>query len=162
MRKLYDTIMSKEESKYYTPEIEEFHVGFEFESHTMSSGGVWMPDGEVIPPVPVWNKELFNEKHLDRFNCAYDFKAVLEDERIRIKHLDRYDIESLGWEYQPDRDNLELFYDKEKGAHSIIHNKINDWVLITLRNKIRKEDHTAFAGTVKNKSELKRLLQWIM
>ena len=124
---------------YYTPELEEFHYNFPYEQKAVTGG---------------WREMEFS------FNLK-KIKSYLEQGRIRVKHLDRDDVESCGWEYQPDRDNLEMFYDKETGTHSIIHNKINGWVLITLRNKIRKEDHTAFTGTIKNKSELKRILKQV-
>ncbi|MEE9379620.1 MAG: hypothetical protein V3V33_16465 [Candidatus Lokiarchaeia archaeon] len=129
-------------SKYYTPEIEEFHVGFEYEVAINDSeeGIKWIVlicnEGQVIPEI-----------NLDK------------GKYVRVKYLDREDIESLGWKYQPDRDNIELFYDNKTRKHSIIHNTINNWVIVTLRNEERKEDYTVFVGTIKNKSELKRLLK---
>lgn len=57
-------------NKYYTPEIEEFHVGFEY-----------YLKGE-------------NNKRILSTNCTVD------TELSRVKYLDKEDIESLGFEGQ--------------------------------------------------------------
>jgi hypothetical protein len=99
--------------KYYTPEISEFHVGFEYEY-------------------------------------------------VRVKHLDREDIESLGWvqnefkgtiiknefvlknkPYKRIGDNIKLYH----YSGGDIHISCTYSELMTL-----------FRGTLKNKSELKRLM----
>ena len=61
--------------KYYTPKIEEFHVGFEFEKE-------W-EDGS-------WSKEILEVDEL----------KDIEEEMLpitRVKYLDKEDIESLGF-----------------------------------------------------------------
>ena len=113
------------ENKYYTPELHEFFDKFEYESFDI-----------------IWKKEIFDFRDLD----------VIDDEiregKIRVKHLDREDIESLGWEYKKDdlgywdfcrgNNRLQFFPEKEKNV-SIFMNSYK----------------------IKNKSELRKLMQML-
>ena len=76
------------ESKYYTPKIEEFYVGFLFETY----------------------EDRFNSWKLNSIHNMYDYQTVfhlrLEKDRggmivdsnyIRVKYLDSSDIESFGF-----------------------------------------------------------------
>lgn len=60
--------------KYYTPSIEEFHVGFEFE----------LKD----PITQIWVKFIFEEDKL----------WFIKSNISRVKYLNKEDIESLGFE----------------------------------------------------------------
>ena len=70
--------------KYYTPSIEEFRVGFEYE--------VYVPEKEL------WSKETF---YLDASHINLVKYVNIQTEntlkKVRVKYLDREDIESLGW-----------------------------------------------------------------
>lgn len=71
---------------YYTPNIEEFHVGFEFEKF-------WY-DGS-------WSREKLEADEL----------ADIEDEMLvltRVKYLDQEDIESLGGIQLPDTNSFDI------------------------------------------------------
>ena len=93
--------------KYYTPEIDEFHVGFEFEYSTMT------PCGSSTEYV----KDIF--KDTDNVNTL--FKDLPNDwyDLPRVKYLDREDIESLGWifdktsnksQWKFHKNNIMLYY----------------------------------------------------
>ena len=71
------------DNKYYTPTIEEFHVGFEFESNYVGFSSDLK-----------WRKILLNDSH-DWFWTTYKQDAV--ETEFRVKHLDKEDIESLGF-----------------------------------------------------------------
>lgn len=127
-----------EENKYYTPEISEFHVGFECEvyHHYSESEGF---DKEVYDELtPIWYNRV-------------KYKLVM------VKYLDREDIESLGWEFQKqypgleeinfEKDDLILDYDLESNYLRIY------WT--------GQGDVTRFSGFIKNKSELRRLMGWL-
>jgi len=63
-------------SKYYTPSIEEFHPGFEYEA--------------------LWGIENINGEWLkETFSSAQSTKDL--EEIYRVKHLDQEDIESFGF-----------------------------------------------------------------
>lgn len=123
--------------KYYTPSIEEVHHGFEYEFHYMVEG---------------WKKE-----HFEKMDFNY-LAENIKEELIRVKYLDKEDIESLGFidisaENSP-FDIKSFTYKSEvltlskDGFVQIYHADLQK----TLRGFL-------FMGTVKNKSELARLLK---
>lgn len=118
-------------NKYYTPELEEFHIGFEYESST---------DGIN------WEQYTYS---LDCWSCASgmeiaELKYTNPSLLFRVKYLDKEDIESL-W----GKDGI-------LGEFNIAwHPDYNTTVLI-YRTSIA---NTVFRGFIKNKSELKKLIQ---
>jgi hypothetical protein len=153
-------------SKYYTPTIEELHVGFEYEIKT--TNGTWV------------NTKANNLKLIK------EIFETFQNKPIRVKHLDREDIESFGFEWNEMglwRDDLERFmFRKEVETHkgkelaNILYVPKTNWMLIYLtpttkdyggyvleipENKITIAGGTVFAGKIKNKSELKRILTQI-
>lgn len=128
------------ENKYYTPEIEEFCVGFEVEVNQIDSN--WKSYG--------WEKEVIREDF--NFKLASDYIGL-----YRVKHLDKEDIERLGWKFISEpydkyfklNENYSLYLEPEdKKNVRIIYT--NDWGDIS---------HPIFSGTIKNKSELRKLMQ---
>lgn len=141
------------ENKYYTPTMEEFHVGFEheilyndkFESLTVTS---W-PDFE-------------------------DIHYALNLDSVRVKYLDREDIESLGFKFKESakslNDTSSHFFDIYTLANDIQLSHYNwytgssdtDYIehrgvrIIYLPDNV---DMVMFRGTIKNKSELVKLLK---
>lgn len=111
--------------KYYTPKIEEFHIGFEYE---------WLDDDDKwikeTSPIEI-TKEGFDEQ-------TYG---------LRVKYLDKEDIESLGFVKWIDRENYDL---EEYQLHK--NNNLNISIYDDASNLI-------FIGDIKNKSELKKLLK---
>lgn len=141
------------DKKYYTPTIEEFHVGFEFEA--LNSREWFFLEADFG-----WKYRVLNEYYLMTDFRIPNILLAIEKKWIRVKLLDREDIESLGWFYKQTTDSgLDYFWDDKTQKHSIIHSYITGWTVITVRDDARKEDYTSFAGYVKNKSELKRLMK---
>ena len=144
------------ESKYYTPEIEEFHVGFEVQKQMQDLIG----------------KELSNKLDLQlRFGLDYqmnheatfaDYTITANDiinyklnphilkTEIRVKHLGQEDIESLGWKFC----NVNSEYFTLNGFHLTIYNY--NWITIY---EDKGADEYCFRGNIKNKSELRKLMQ---
>ena len=134
-----------ENNLYYTPTIEEFHVGFEYER-------LWL---HVEPPM--WGKETFylNDSHIKLMQYSLGDIEPL----ARVKYLDQSDIESLGWvnseklEFTKDtwilrkfEDGLIIYKDYSNGKFKY------PWLYEDSTDKI-------FEGTIKNKSELIKLMQ---
>lgn len=118
-------------SKYYTPELEEFHVGFEYQYSEYRNC--------------IWKNEVFAEGR----GVSYD--GEIDGEEIRVKYLDSEDIESLGFvQITDDCYNLPIG---------------NEELRLLFKNNIfkiylaDKYSDMLFQGTIKNKSELKRLLK---
>jgi len=137
-------------NKYYTPEIEEFHVGFEYE--------VKVPEGKC------WSKEIF---HLNELHIKLIKHVAIQDEfthrAIRVKYLDKDDIESLGWSYDHDmKESDENIYNKDNWM--MLHE--NGKISITYRDPCKNEEvmiklrtTEVYNITIKNKSELKKLMK---
>lgn len=74
-------------SKYYTPEIEEFHVEFEFEQNY----DLVLTIEERVQQESTWYPKIFEVKDFEFI------EHLIKTEFVRVKHLDKEDIESLGW-----------------------------------------------------------------
>ena len=74
-----EDINNKMENKYYTPEIEEFYVGFKYERGNKATEG----------NSTKWYKE--------KITSAQEIVDIFCCEEIRVKYLDKEDIESLGF-----------------------------------------------------------------
>jgi hypothetical protein len=127
------------ETQYYTPTAEDFYVGFECEFKNGMQSNKW----EVV---------ICDQ---DMVSIAYDAVEHSENfkEEFRVKCLDKQDIIDLGW-----HDNL--FLDKDGYIYRIEH--INRKVLIyKIMTAAHKQDMVLFLGNIKNKSELKRIMQML-
>jgi len=142
------------EAKYYIPTIEEFHLGFEFEHLNFQ--------GKLISNHPSntaeWHKEICDA---DWFNILLDDYEHSSEEvnKYRVKYLDKEDIESLGWEISKiQRNPKTTCFEKSDTAFRFVLEIDIDSVKIDayLDFKI-----PMFIGSVKNKSELKKLMQML-
>lgn len=131
-------------NKYYTPEIEEFHVGFEYEFK-------WSVDED--------KQENWYRSDIKDFQQFIDIYHPIYS--LRVKLLDREDIEELGFEHDSTVEQ-ECFY-KHKSTNFMSE---NDWWLIyyektgfiTIHDSNGNSDNE-FYGEIKNKSELRRLMK---
>lgn len=133
------------ENKYYQPELWEFHIGFEYQRV------IEMDDDDQF----IWEDKIFPEEGL--CTGSIDAPELVElyynkylDGSVRVKYLDKEDIESLGFKFIMtsydgywELGNITLGYSYDK------------------RLQIRKGTETIFLGTIKNKSELKRILKQV-
>jgi hypothetical protein len=142
------------EEKYYTPSIEEFHVGFEFEQLVrLRKGG----------QTPIETKEWINKIVFPNIPI-YSGKGY-EDYIYRVKYLDQEDIESLGGEVNSwsNVDGGGMIYNFSKFC-LFLHDGFRLSITIPSLNIHTNKGfyhHTVFDGEIKNKSELKRVLKMI-
>lgn len=124
--------------KYYTPTIDEFCFNFEYENLE-------------------YNCE-FKKTKITEWSQAFIFKTKIASGDIRVKYLDKEDIESLGWvflEYINFTDSKGLTYKNTKG---ILLDLYSDG--IDIYNYIAYDEvQHFFRGTIKNKSELIKLMK---
>lgn len=155
------------EPRYYTPSIEEFHVGFEYEEFHDRERYKLINDN-----LNKWNKKVYtgiglhygqqNQEKVWKAECFLDGEHKKD---FRVKYLDREDIESLGWE--PDFERAWCIKGSDRHMCFYIENDIAamtyriDKGLVTIRNKDQYSGVTLEAATykIKNKSELKKLMQ---
>ena len=137
-----------DESKYYTPEIEEFHVGFECE---------FLGEGRTdwISVVIDWANMNFISFYENAVKGKY-----------RVKYLDREDIEGLGWRNVTEDDlgvyaHKEIIWRSDKSKAGLIYVPKTNWLCVTKTDLLNKSGGTVFAGVVKNKSELKKLMKML-
>ena len=133
------------EHKYYTPTIEEFHVGFEYEFLSFQD--------------ETWRKAIVTVKdesvHAEHFSFIDTEKHL---DRRRVKYLDREDIESLGFilnvvDCGEDTQHNELGIRRnEEGGY------FGTFFLDDTHGECNIQIFESFYR-IKNKSELKRLLK---
>jgi hypothetical protein len=122
---------------YYTPTIEEFHVGFDYE---------WLRNTEWI------NFNIYNHIELMAILKAYREGKF---EGIRVKYLDQSDIESLGWVNGETHGVSGLVFnygDKNDNWQIYPNYDVQFYAIYSITGII-------FQGFIKNKSELKKLMQ---
>jgi hypothetical protein len=133
--------------KYYTPKIEEFHVGFEYE--------IWETHSKL------YNKDIDDSKWVLKtygLNSIRFTKLYYEISNVRVKYLDKEDIESLGFEPDYVRTwGTRMCFKNSKCALTYISN-IQELIISFEADVLLRED-IRFKGTIKNKSELKRLMK---
>jgi len=135
--------------EYYTPKIEEFHVGFEY-AVRYSDHGNWGP----------WIELDCSDAHQ-----IFQAKSIMEGGskkvQFRVKCLDGEDIKSLGFAHvqSTEKKNIakaeyvtyDVFTD---GKHNI--GLYGDGTVV-----IQMKYVTVFHGTIKNKAELEFILERI-
>lgn len=125
------------ENKHYTPEIEEFYVGFEYQH---------------------WCESKWKNTKVYGWSDFEDIAYSIPLNTIRVKYLDKEDIESLGWteythgygQYIFKHKNYSLVFWSNTSEHYTSNVYIKQETGLGLHS---------FKGTIKNKSELKRLMK---
>lgn len=133
-----------ENSKYYTPTIDEFHVGFECEYLNYKK--------EWVPTI------ITEESYMYQRDGEYDNDNPLEINRsekyktsFRVKFLDHEDILAEGWERTRTTRFKILSNDTTYLMSEVVR---GDWL-------INNEFDTVFFGTIRNRSELRRVMKMI-
>jgi hypothetical protein len=133
------------ENKYYTPSIEEFYVGFEYDTFIAPNehreGNGWI---SVKFPDPFTGSNLG------------PIKRRLSEDNIRVKYLDKEDIENLGF--------INIDHEYFRLGDYLIQNFFDrkELRIFKAENEQYFDEYThysLFHGTIKNKSELIKLLK---
>ena len=145
-------------NKYYTPSIEEFHVGFEYEAEEIVESGTSM----------YWEKYSFEKNDsLELLFKVNDWYSL-----PRVKYLDKKDIESLGFKEETipncfKEDSLNQGYLKDiNEKESLLLHYSGETKKLFLSKQVVYNEATdnwytdfLFQGSIKNKSEFKKLLR---
>ncbi len=133
--------------KYYVPTIEEMHAGFVFEANDQQ--------------LKDWCQTVFGSLLINNEGGMYttDLKRIatwISNGDVRVKFLDREDIEACGWKR----------YGTEKGLLSDRPTFVNNYCLLSFQEEggwinifNTTSDIQIFSGKIKNKSELSRLMK---
>lgn len=142
---------------HYTPKIEEFHVGFEYEYQGDMDGKThWfkenIPDGIEL-------SDIVKDLHYNSEDVAG---------KIRVKSLDREDIESFDFEFKK-TNGMSYWYEMEFCGNRLPESSYSFWKVFIRHDPKRNiieieaqtsngEKDTFFEGTIKNKSKFKEIL----
>lgn len=155
-----------EESKYYTPDIKEFRVGFECETNYCLFHSSRSDHQE-------FEKLIITEDNIVLILDSYIGDAYSSE--FRVKYLDRQDIEELGFIFSGK--SVDDWYKKEYSLRLESGHWFNSFRLQHDRNNTFQtvqdhcynikiygciagcDDDVLFEGIIKNKSELKELLE---
>lgn len=132
-----------EGDKYYTPEIEEFHIGFEYEISSKS----------FYPEETTWSRFSFST--FENFDYI---KLFIQQGHIRVRHLCHDDIVELGWEKDLSDSRSTCFIKRVENETHYLWFFDNGTILIFKNNKYGHRENL-FSGTLKSKSDLKRLMK---
>lgn len=131
------------ENKYYTPKLKDLYINSEFEYQTDDKK---------------WHKcsDYINEfaSGYSNEDSGWDLNKLIDNNKLRVKYLDKEDIEELGWkffDYEPTGDGDVRWWSGFKKEEYVLK-ECNAWqdgnVNITKRGRI------LFQGNIKNKSKL--------
>jgi hypothetical protein len=149
--------------KYYTPKIEEFYVGFECEFLDRGNNS-W---NSVVLTYEILSQVLVFPLKGKQYGFLSYIKSELSSGNVRVKCLDKEDIESFGFK---DHKGDTHTYEKEYIISFLVWNGRDEYNIHynTKSREIKKILHTAglckmfncfFPIKVKNKSELRVLLK---
>lgn len=134
------TIMN---DKYYIPEIEELHVGYECEIYSNKWNSYIIPD-----------KMYFladnTENNTGGFN-NFIFPILIKNAEIRTKYLDKEDIESLGWNFDAYKEDDYKYY---LNSYILYFPYADEEPIL-----IKDQKGTLFYGECKSINELKTIMR---
>ena len=126
---------------HYTPTLEEFHIGFEYEI---------LEDWDTYPECTWW-PQVYGRDGSNPERLGFVDKNTLVD--IRVKYLDEQDIKDLGFKTVWIEDGVQSFTKEET---------VISWWIDSTRVRINyTTGWQLFDGHVKNVNELKKLMSQI-
>jgi len=144
----------EQQSKYYTPDISELHVGYECEIGTS-----WGFSKGKFPEVLTYDT-------LTGFAIqkATDLMDVFRAGSLRTKYLDQSDIESCGWIKDWDENSNYSDCYKLLTKSDINGQSDDEWVLwqydkiVSISNEL---SNRCFDGECKSINELRKIMEWL-
>lgn len=139
-----------EENKYYTPELSEFHVGFNWQMKDPTNPGLWI------------------DQVTSKLDYLEALDSLIKSGEIRVKLLDHSDILAAGWKSHPKHEKDDIrnyYYDSEMYANN--YTKADDYLYFDNEGRLiielNRGDYygKVFVGTIKNASELNRIMKQV-
>lgn len=146
--------------KYYTPTIDEFYIGYEYEYLSTSYSPIIVDHTDDTiefskEKLDVWEKKILDlPLTYSPINSLYYISILLENKQIRTKYLDREDILDLGFTEESYFFGVdEKYYQNNKFYLS--QNKNLTWSIT--------DDDTIiyYYGNIKSKNELRLILKFL-
>lgn len=142
----------EKDNKYYTPTIEEFYVGFEF----MGSRNWKSEYIKTQADVDTFTPTIFNGEYKGLLESLKGINGNPDRPVVKVKYIDKEDIESLGWKFISDNMGLPYYqrFINSDGWEINLYPGLDE-TKVFLENR----EMTFFMGILKNKSELKKLMK---
>lgn len=169
-------------NKYYTPKIEEFHVGFEYESYEM----YYRAGDEWDTGTPMWIKRTVLDVNQEQYTGeGHKYKAIYHvsinnkyetmvewNKNIRVKYLDMEDLAELGFELihfglvgmdgKKDIDAAQFLFNNGRYFVHLELTRFSSWIVLRIDTSVSEsgvQTNIVHSITINNKSELKVLMQ---
>ena len=128
----------KQKEKYYTPELSDFHIGYDYECSTFSGG------------IEEWDRVILNGGDFEEVDNIFARNEQVQ--KIRTPYLTKEQIEAEGWMQNDAHENTftfnsDLICTFNPELHTIY---IDDGAGCTL-----------FDGEIKSINELRTLMKWL-
>jgi len=146
-----------EELKYYTPEIEDIRVEYEFEYCSDK-----LKD--------IWNKTIFtgnDEYEIYSLGRIYNIKQLCNTTLLRTQYLTKEQIEAEGWKHIGGKLMSAIGQEYEYRGWDLTYSELNQNCLIERKNFIRDGSGnwynkiTYFKGKIKSINEFRTLCKWL-
>lgn len=146
--KLEARLKELEEKSYYTPSIEEFRYGFQFEVYNSPKAFFYAEAAEGWMKTQMTFGVLGNLLNIEKF---------ILDKLIRVKYLDQEDIEAEGWVSLGKKINI------YSGFEHYLYVNIDGSISIyeATGNNVNRDENTLIVQSIaiRNRSELNRLMK---
>lgn len=161
----FNKMVETMERKYYTPTLEEFTVGFEYECLSGFMDGTVKTNDDFNNATWTTRKATIGELvYIERALTGKNAQNGLCG--IRVPYLSKEDIEECGWKYSKVDAGTTLHFFNFKASDMTYCMDFDP----DFRGKIWLriydiagdfEEMNFFSGTIKNKSQLKQLMNWL-
>lgn len=159
------------EPGYYKPDPEDFHLGYEYEFHCMTTGGYFFMDRDEntppdrMPDHKVWSKEVITD-HMLYGRSLTDALKILKGDRIRTQYLTREQIEAQGWTFKGK--SVDTWFEKTgsfeqsswRSHTAVLHYGFHDQRL-TVYLMDGPDETPIYLGECKSINEFKLIEKWL-
>lgn len=156
MSKIEDLLSELDSDKFYTPSLYEFHYNFEFYSFFPTFSRYTRPSKENVTEDDKWLHLNWGRGPVGKDFTKLD-QLLRHNDIIRVKYLDQEDLEWLGWIANK---NVPGEYSKPRLIPGLSYTLNYDFDKHSLK-VFNCDKDVIFVGTIKNKTELERILGWL-
>ncbi len=161
----------EENTKYYTPTIDEFYEGFEFEYlNIVHSYPVKLIDSNKLKitgegvETSSWDKATYHSKFFaypdadEEWGVGNNLKNYIEIKEVRVKRLDKQDLEELGF---LSTEKEHVFKHKQWTIRIVNWCHVNGAAMYITEYLDAANINLVFKGFARNKSELSKILKLV-
>jgi hypothetical protein len=138
------------ENKYFVPDIEDLHIGYEFE--IINNFGLFEVDEDTIP----WTRHILKEGDIHAAYDDYTFLEIcvqyLNSNRLRVPYLTKEQVEAEGWVFHSQGNSGGIFYLLFKNSF-----RVTIWIDSLEIEFEESEGNTLFYGECKDINTFRKI-----